>query len=1423
MVQSLEEDYGIKVKVDGLRLSFLNRLELNGLLVLDHQQDTLVYGNRFEIKVSSFSLSDSKLAIDGVMLDEAVVKLQKYEQDSLLNLDILINKFERVADTSEQTFDVNLKQLSLTGSKLLYHDHHLPEEEKYDFTDLDLVVSNVNLTEELAITINKLAFKEAKGLEVEKMELKASYVDKLLDLDKLNLKTTRSEVFVNGEFEFDLESEVPLLEQLKVDASIEIFDVYMSEFKRYLPKLPIYERVQANGEIKGSVKEAVSPEFKLQVGSKSLFNGAFEIKNVLDTEKLQAYLSISDLVLAPQDYRSWYKTFVSDTIPEQLLELGSIYFNGEFDGSLKDFDTDGTFVTDVGTIETHLSLTYKDKFTNARYAGDLALYEFDLSKLVSEDFGKMSFSLAVEGSGLDKNNFDASLKGAIEALTYKEYEYHEILIDAEVSPESFAGQVNLDDPNIKLNLVGEVNLKEERPVLDFLAEVDQANLYALNLYKEDSIAILGFNIDADFKGSKLDDLDGQIVIENTQYETTENYYYFSDLTIKSEEVDRNRVLEITSDMAWAKVEGEYNFEGLWQSINYTLSQYFSKYKGAPYRTTQAFTFEAEIVNIKPITDILLPELYVESGSNLKGFYNSANGSLALNVDVPEAGYKEIVVRDLKLDTEKENLQLVSELRVSELWYSEVSKVDSLQLTNRLKKDTALFNLNWSLNQFVTNQSAINGYLTIDADQTVVVGLFDSQTSMNEQGWNIEGGANLTYLDKRLTIDGLVMTNRDQRLALDGVISDKKGDKLEVDIDDVNLVQFNQLMAGTATELAGNASVSGHIQSVLGDQIVEVLVEIDSLGLNQVYMGDLSMVTDWVPVEGKIGIDGSLIKGTLEALTIKGVYYPLTKNKDLDVDLKIGSFNMQSLEAYLSSIASPLYGKAYGDLKISGSLKAPTIVGDLNFQKANFKLPLLNAQYNIDGQASIHFEQDYFEFVRFKLVDNLYASTADVSGRIYHKYFKDLRLDLQIDADSLLALNTDETDSDLYYGKAFATGIVKVNGPTDDINLTIVAKANKGTKFSIPLSGYNEIGDKDYITFVDKSVNNLVQEEIYNANIDGINLNFQFELTPDALVEIIFDQTVGDVMQGRGTGNLQLEITSAGDFNMYGDYLISDGEYFFTLEGLVGKRFKILPGGTISWNGDPYAAKLDLTAQYKLKTSLYPLQLASETSETNREVQLNLMAGGVLSNPDITFDINVPYASEEVKAELNSRFRNQNDLNTQVISLLVLNSFVADGAGSGVWTGAAGATTTEMLSNQLSNWLSASSDKFDVGINYVTADEEQLRSREVEVALSTQFFNDRVTVNGNLGVPLEEQTEKTTNLIGDVNVEVNITEDGRIRARAFNRSNEYDPLQDQTNSTQGIGIFYQEEFDTWAEYFRKLFNVSTEPDPKPAPESEEEQQ
>jgi len=327
------------------------------------------------------------------------------------------------------------------------------------------------------------------------------------------------------------------------------------------------------------------------------------------------------------------------------------------------------------------------------------------------------------------------------------------------------------------------------------------------------------------------------------------------------------------------------------------------------------------------------------------------------------------------------------------------------------------------------------------------------------------------------------------------------------------------------------------------------------------------------------------------------------------------------------------------------------------------------------------------------------------------------------------------------------------------------------------------------------------------DLSGISLDIQIDITPDAELAIIFDEAVGDVMKGKGTGHVSLGISKLATFDMYGQIEIASGSYLFTLKNLINKEFQIQPGGTISWYGNPYEAELNLNALYKVNASLSDV-LADQSTNAGQRVPVDLVMNlkGKMLNPSVDFKIDLPSVDPLTKSRFESIVSTEQERNRQAFALLVLRQFVSppnivrttNTATNNLFV----ENSTELLSSQISNWLSQISDDFNLGFNYRSGD--QISNEEVALALSTQLFDNRVQLSGNFGVSRGNATnQQPSNYIGDVKVEYLLTREGRLKLIAYNESNNYRNVSTQQSPyTQGVGIVYQEDFNHFSDIIKK---------------------
>jgi len=392
---------------------------------------------------------------------------------------------------------------------------------------------------------------------------------------------------------------------------------------------------------------------------------------------------------------------------------------------------------------------------------------------------------------------------------------------------------------------------------------------------------------------------------------------------------------------------------------------------------------------------------------------------------------------------------------------------------------------------------------------------------------------------------------------------------------------------------------------------------------------------------------------------------------------------------------------------------------------------------------------------------------------------------------------------VFYGRIFATGDVTINGPPDALKLSIKASTEDNTALYLPLYNAREVQNSDFITFVHETENELDELERQENSMSKVEMEIEVDITEKAMVQLIFDPKVGDIIETSGRGNLRILLDQNQGFRMFGDVELTRGDYLFTLQNVINKRFEIEPGGRINFNGSPTNSTIDLAAIYGTRAAPYNLYpgdpVDAESLKKRIPVECRLNLSGELQSPNIVTGIAMPTADPKTRDLLENATSTEEELMKQFLSLMVINNFYSVTGFSTqdmgtVNSSIAGVTASELLSNQLSNWLSQMSDDFDIGFNYRPGDE--VSSQEVEVALSTQLLNDRMIISGNLDVGGQETNPSATAsenpyIMGDFEVEYRITDN--VSVLAFNRAR--DELLFQTAPyKQGVGVSYREEFN-----------------------------
>jgi hypothetical protein len=405
------------------------------------------------------------------------------------------------------------------------------------------------------------------------------------------------------------------------------------------------------------------------------------------------------------------------------------------------------------------------------------------------------------------------------------------------------------------------------------------------------------------------------------------------------------------------------------------------------------------------------------------------------------------------------------------------------------------------------------------------------------------------------------------------------------------------------------------------------------------------------------------------------------------------------------------------------------------------------------------------------------------------------------------MNTTLKYNEQFYGDVFANCKLKVQGKGLKVGLSGSLTTLPGTNVNISMEYENAIEQYDFLEFINSQEVTDKDMFFYDPPKTDFTISFNIEVTPDAKTQLVYNSQIGDVIKAEGEGILLFEMNKYGDISLAGDYTVVKGDYLFTLQSILNKRFTIAPGGTIVWSGDPYNAIIDLSAIYSLKTSLSDLQPDANYLYQRIPVECIIVLTDELINPTINFKINFPEQNEGEKNKLEQFFNTEEEINKQILSLIVMGKFYTPEYMRGQYESQnpnmIGSTASELFSNQLSNWLSQISSNVDVGFKYRPGN--SITNDELELALSTQILNDRVILNGNIGNNVNPESNNSSQIVGDFDIRVKLTPNGKIQLKAYNHSNN-DLIYETAPYTQGVGFSFKEEYNSLEDLIHKIGSI-----------------
>lgn len=1422
----LSSELNVLVSLSHLEIDFWNELVLKNLYIEDLNKHTLLYLNELEVSVSGLDFIEHTVSMS-IHVRELNAKTYVLKNDSVFNHQFLLDYFSS-SDTSatQSDWEFKLNGIEISNGKYAFNDYN-KDQIKYGVDYFHLLADSIYLVakgfdfenDTIQFDLQQLALNDHSGFKLKQLAAKTKIYKGVFDLKELNIVT--GETYIKGSYAMmanNFSDYVDYNNMVNMKGYLHSTILNFKDLSYFVPLfLGIENEVFIDGKVEGTVANLRANDLQLKINGGTSLKGDFSFRGLPDFENTFIYTELSNLKTSAYALRSIpvppFEERKKLNIPASFNKLGQINFNGNFTGYISDFVSFGSFSTALGNLKTDVLLKQNSK-AQYEYSGNLSSTEFQLGRLVEEEqLGGIALNVSINGSGFTKEDADFKTKGIVNYVEFSEYRYKNVKLNGSFRKEQFTGIVSVKDENIVADFNGNIDLNKVKPVSKFKLNVSKAKLAMLNLFnKEDLLTELSFQSEIDLEGADIDDISGIAIVRDLKYKDMKLNHSLEQFSLTAGNNRGKRKIELVSSFVDGKLEGDYRIADLEETFENIYHLFFDSTSTPSETSPQVFDFSAQFKNTKPITEVLLPELSIDEGASIQLHFSIIDSIADLEVRGDHVSYQKNSLNgfDLYVKTLRDSLQV--NFKSEKLQLANLESMSGVTLQSNLKNQVNNNHIvigEWgskiSLVDFtITNH--LHNFLQMD------FAFLNSTFQVKNALWKIENENGIQLDSGRFSIHNLDVSNNLQKLKVSGNASHHIEDTLNVDLKEIDLQFVSSLFPENSIEMEGVANGTTSLISVYKDLSFTTDLKLDSLFINNVEIGESNLKSTWNSELKALIVDGNLGDTDSDILRVTGSVFPLQKENSLDLSVNFNQFPLELIRPYLVDYITGIEGFLNGKVAVSGEGSAPQLKGVVGLNKSKFLVNYLNTSYSIDDQIIV--EPDFIGFNLVKVKDSK-GSPAIATGTIFHENYSNFNYDIGLEFKNFFSLSTTAKNNELFYGKGYASGTANISGYGDQLILELDLKTEKGTDFKIPLEEGVDVSSSDFLVFTNSPDYN--KEKAEEVDLSGIELNFDLEITPDAKLQIIFDEQVGDIIKAQGQGDLSMIINTIGDFNIFGQYLVDKGDYLFTLQNVINKRFEIAKGSSIYWDGDPYQAVLNMQAIYKLRAPLYDLFPSDSSDEYKRRtpVELALKLNDNLMSPSISFDISLPEASEQTKRQLESvLYVNNNDvnpqeMNQQVFGLLVLNRFLPSST-TGTTEGGynAGAQTLnngyEFVSNQLSNWASRLSDNFDVGVKYQPADE--LNSDQFDVSVSTQLFQDRLTFDGNVGYTGDNPDLQNQNsgFVGEFTAIYKL-KDGRYRLKGFNRSVTNSLLQLNSPYTQGIGFFYREDFDTIGELWRKYFD------------------
>jgi hypothetical protein len=1392
-----------------------------------------------DIDLKKYTVNVDNLALNNTT---ASIRMGKSPQAEVVAKEVK----QEVKGAAQNNWKFIVSEIRLNNNNIQFEDDNAPKlATGMDYAHLDAKALTLHAddfmfsVDSISGKILKGSMTEKSGFVLNKLETDFLYTNNQAYLNDLLIQTPGTTLQHKAAIRYpSIESLASNLGAMQLDVDIQESKVQVKDILVFAPMLkgsPGMTNPNAtyylDGRITGRVNDMNISELNMRGLNDTRLAVRGTIKGLPDANKLQGNLAINEFKTSRRDLNM---ILPAGTLPTNITLPNNISARGRLNGSMNNANMDLNINTSLGTASINGALSQITNPDALGYDMKVKTNGIDLGTIMQNDslYGKVTADFAVKGKGTAPEKMKADFTGNIHMAEFNGYVYQNAVLKGDMSNQVVNANINIDDPNIDLNLDAVADLKGEFPAIKMSGSIDSVRTMALN-FTTQPLFFRG-DINGEFSNTNPDDLEGELLVTNTTLATADQTFSFDTIAVASGMSDTGRFVSVQSDFANLALTGEYKLTQLASVFQEAIQPHFALVPEYQRPKIDPYDFRLNgKVTMAPVFNVFLPDLKKMEDISIKGRFSSTDGwNTNVNAPLLVIGTNSFQGLQFTAGSGSNGIELKTLLNkfstgAMNLYTTSIdgtianNQVDFMVDINDIdQKDKYKFGGVFSQPEY--------GNYTLTLDPEVML--------LNYEKWTVSPDNLVKLYNGDVNIRNLVLSKNEQSLAINSSSPDANSP--------LN-IQFGNFRISTLTAfikqdtLIADGRINGGvvIKDIATQPNFNSDLLIKDLQFQKDTVGDLALKVSNRSAEVFVAdID---LTGRGNDLSIDGTYTLKPANQSImDLQLTIREIQMKTVEAASMGAIKDAKGFLNGQVDLNGTFEKPDINGNIKFNDTRFNLAMLNSYYSITDDE-IKVDNEGIRFDSFAIRDSV-NNPLTIDGYAYTTNFMNYRFDLDIDADNFKALNTTKAKNQLFYGTLNFDSDLHVGGTEVSPSVDGSIRINENTDFTFVLpqpepgvidrEGIVRFVDMDSIV-VDTLIANAALDSLNKSEFTGMDIAVNIEISKEAALSMVIDEGNGDFIRMKGEALLSAGIDPSGNVSLTGSYELEEGAYELSFNFLK-RRFEIEKGSRITWLGEPTKAEVNLTAVYVSNTA--PLSLvenqipSASTGDINRYKQrlpfeVNLMMKGELMKPVITFDIILPEDKnynvaneivENVDLRLQQLRTEPSELNKQVFALLLLNRFVSENpfenkASDGFNAGAmARQSVSKILTQQLNNLASDLIQGVDINFDVVSTDDyttgERQNRSDLNVSLSKELLNDRlkVTVGNNFELEGPQQSnQKSNNIAGDIALDYMLSRDGRYMIRGY-RKNEFEGRIDGYIIETGLKFIITLDYNHFRELFKK---------------------